>query len=1457
MSKKHKHQDQKKFGGRRGVETKDKNEACVANDNAHVLTAHAAADDGSYDPESSSYWTIVGMILAFTNFILSLVTDVLKVYKPVFPANTVLMIGTFAAFGSGPVIHYAGLLQHQGYELFQPFEGGATFVLLQMFGWTMYGCILILDVVVINHLHEIETYGIISMGGIACLLATGVLVKSLSQFEQTKPTEITAFKLLDVMLRISSSNHERRLSLIMSFLSCAAYVTIDVNRTLSHFPVLWLSIIATLLLVCASLNLHPFAGAKMNPSYQFWQPFLGGWRYVMMQAVGWTTLGVILLLTITFLPYYDLHTIPAGMISLLGIFSVIGIYFLAMSLDFYDGSRLQMDDKCGPLNCCVWSPESLTGILLMLSGMLLLTAVRTADIQYTSRMNVSSVELVGALGLLVSTLVTHFGGKNQYQHYNLWQPFHGGFNFIACQAFGWTFYAVGVGLFFIYLSNMDDARVLRLCSYGIALNGMLAEIMVFISLSVFEDTENVNAISSPRPYSWKARKTSVGRCFDFYSWQGEMLFALLIGVASCMFNFSVEIVRMRNDVLHMEFPATQIVAIAGLGFMLSALASHISGYRYVVGYKLFQPFRGGRAFVMMQAFGWFFLGVTFALLCFVSVNDLDVLPSGMIALIGVTGLLTDLLLLSSLHYFEGVASPDEITADRALINSTIAALSKDLQELDQLLKVTKSEHINKVLKTSHSEFTVRLASEQTKLADLVRAESRKKASPSNKQAMDGAVGGETVVSIMLSVVSFGFFLLTDGLRYQWREADKAGCTVMQTHTRETVQLVMVFATISSTLTPFIVHSILGPRVWKGAWEQFMPYQGGNNFVILQAFAWVLLSISSLVICPAILRIGVVNIYFDGMVTLAGVMSFMGQLVLLFSVHVFEATSQTNKNNNKPSDVLDDEYKHEGHESAVGGLMVTMAMLVIGALEFATHMIDVGIWFLALPTLFCGVVAVATIPFTYIIVGRRKHKWVSVWDPFKRGTKMFVHLQLMGWSLFSISFILSLMCLDLVVHEVTVPWLPTLTGILGFSAHLVISKSIDCYEDQRTAKAKEPPSITAIRKPSLPPPPSTVVEKIDVLPETWNMMFGTFGTYTAHLITWTIFVIVVALTNSYAAHMTFAFCFFRPFAGNGLGGHTLLVAYVCLVAMQVKELLDSARYLYAVHEGIILVGMTLYGRTWYQHAHWDGTRRWNAIRHSRLIAWFASSCEAYFSFRLKYEEPLSADKTYLFAYHPHGVYPFSLLWIPFCPLFLRTFPGVEMDAFTAGILLQVPWVRDLMMWMGARDVTRHAILHALGSGRSAFLVPGGQAEMWFSRSDKTEIELIYSHKGFIRLALQRGVPLVPVFAFGETEIFDNVQYPTMQNWFLRKFGFGYPHFPYGRWFMPIPRRKPLTVVIGKPLEVPQRKDFDPYAAENQEIVNETHKKYFEQMIELFEKHKHPLGYGEYTMVLKGEEKEKSH
>ncbi len=124
----------------------------------------------------------------------------------------------------------------------------------------------------------------------------------------------------------------------------------------------------------------------------------------------------------------------------------------------------------------------------------------------------------------------------------------------------------------------------------------------------------------------------------------------------------------------------------------------------------------------------------------------------------------------------------------------------------------------------------------------------------------------------------------------------------------------------------------------------------------------------------------------------------------------------------------------------------------------------------------------------------------------------------------------------------------------------------------------------------------------------------------------------------------------------------------------------------------------------------------------------------------------------------------------------------------------------------RPISREWIGQLLDQKHIAVLVPGGVQEVLYMEHGK-EVVYLSTRTGFVRLAVKHGAPLVPVFAFGQTRTYDWVRPgpPLVPNWLVervsRTFG-AVPIGMFGRYGSSMPHRAPMTVVIGRPIEVPQ-------------------------------------------------------
>lgn len=107
-------------------------------------------------------------------------------------------------------------------------------------------------------------------------------------------------------------------------------------------------------------------------------------------------------------------------------------------------------------------------------------------------------------------------------------------------------------------------------------------------------------------------------------------------------------------------------------------------------------------------------------------------------------------------------------------------------------------------------------------------------------------------------------------------------------------------------------------------------------------------------------------------------------------------------------------------------------------------------------------------------------------------------------------------------------------------------------------------------------------------------------------------------------------------------------------------------------------------------------------------------------------------------------------------FSKLFPGIKPSLLTLNSNFNIPFYRDLIMALGIAAVSRRSCENILssGPGRSIVIVVGGAAESLNARPGVADL-VLRKRLGFIRLAIKHQAELVPVFSFGENELYDQV------------------------------------------------------------------------------------------------------
>ncbi|XP_068909780.1 2-acylglycerol O-acyltransferase 1-like [Tenebrio molitor] len=191
-------------------------------------------------------------------------------------------------------------------------------------------------------------------------------------------------------------------------------------------------------------------------------------------------------------------------------------------------------------------------------------------------------------------------------------------------------------------------------------------------------------------------------------------------------------------------------------------------------------------------------------------------------------------------------------------------------------------------------------------------------------------------------------------------------------------------------------------------------------------------------------------------------------------------------------------------------------------------------------------------------------------------------------------------------------------------------------------------------------------------------------------------------------------------------------------------------------------------------------------------------------------------------------------------FRRKYPEFTVKTAILHLFFVLLFMRELALGLGMISCSAKSLNYELSrpeGGHIVILMPGGATEACNSQLGKYKF-VVKSWNGFVKVALRNGSPLVPVISFGETDLFEQLEGRTLhkiQEFFKKYLGFA-PVIINGRGFFQysfgiIPRRKPVTTVVGAPIEITK------IANPTNEQVEELHRKFVQSLTALFEEYKY--------------------
>ena len=212
------------------------------------------------------------------------------------------------------------------------------------------------------------------------------------------------------------------------------------------------------------------------------------------------------------------------------------------------------------------------------------------------------------------------------------------------------------------------------------------------------------------------------------------------------------------------------------------------------------------------------------------------------------------------------------------------------------------------------------------------------------------------------------------------------------------------------------------------------------------------------------------------------------------------------------------------------------------------------------------------------------------------------------------------------------------------------------------------------------------------------------------------------------------------------------------------------------------------------------------------------------------------KSALLLWHPH-----SLMSVT--PTIHCSFRIHELDTkiVSHGIYHFFPFIRDFARLANSIPANFDIMKKTLEEGHTVSVMPGGVREMLSTTDDKIIKLVIRRRRGVFKLALQTGVPLVPILTYGEDQLFPPLTSPSLNLLNELFYSFFRIAIPLTSWtaiknwinlyYHPL---DPVTTYVGEPINV--EKIADP----SDDEILDLRDKYIKELKKLFEETK-PDGY----------------
>lgn len=1399
--------------------------------------------------------------------------------------NFVLFLATHLGLLSAVMVYCMGRQQYGAavYKLYQPFQGGRHFVILQFFGVFSMATSLLCSFIYTSTLHvEADVHrGVFTIigflgafGNMLLFISTRYFVpETLLQGHHRAEGSISL-----ATLRKSPHSETALVVLTAVFLFLPAFLAIQV-------PTLMFSMIVTILVAQISngVLLHCFIGYMHTPGYSLFMVVMQRPVDTAVYWAVWTLYLASIAADVIILRADAATAAPSTVLTVVGL-NVIGslAFVLFLRTTSFQPAKvtipLTLQEYGGIAISCVAGIAAAFSLLLSLYIQREATTFsETPEGTYAAQVLNICLILAQTFLLILSPLI-HISGRiihgKTFSMFILHQEYQ---SFVVIQGAGWLLYLCSVLSFLLFVVSWSVITSITACT-----TALLSIICITFSLKEFSTIRTLKGrrprlsqvatpvdlhAAAPFPTTTEGGATPSGRSLLSCVVNGEMIMAYLMAAASLMLRI---ILVLEKKWLESEVPHTTVVIAAQLLYCGAVPLAHVSSRDK--GVTIFRPFAGSGSFIALQVLGW----TSFAFFVVLDVSSSvaayhDTAPWVLQPVLREYPHLRLLQALLELIPLILITISVTVECRFALYRQRRRQLAKDSFEsiraaLAELVAGTPNDETCRVIQLA---FQI-LAEPSLRFYDLpCTPESLQLYTPPIHFAADSPPSsddladspprdddedysqkrlqqeGASVIVVVLSVASATFYVV--GAFFATLPMVSRVCATS--------------GLLVATMGTAGIHAGYGFILHRHHYSVFIPFKGGADYLNNQVMGWAAYTCTFLVTLVVIVEPKGIS---TGAMVFAAITSVLGQIFILNSIPKFnwrhtKAPSFLEENGEAIVAVLTFVGSFTfGHTYELTASVVTgsgnrglVSSTIGSAVLFGSSAQRSNV-----PLVLTVLSISVALPCILLALDRAARQWNAVAVKRNRSQTHFRQQRTASHPSVLATAVRNTLEVLMMMSAAVVP--VSLVCVLFYFQHAALPLHLDYVAPVLLAlalaivAASVVPYFLHVGVPA-------IVLTLRCTAVTW-LLYG-LAIVTAILL-FTPMLVYPRLSTYVSTFLTFVLSIlgvYQPirrllrFSTCGFIGFRTYQEYVQLFGAGVQQSFTFGGFLIQstcfVVDVAIMVGCMWYLRLYEGHPEFSGAQR------SRWFIEFArryifSEVVRYFNLKIIVDDDSvhmrDPSKQYIFSFHPHGVFPGTALFCCLTEEWLRKVGSNSkhfISTHVASIIFNVPVIRDFNLRLGALSVSRRALESNLERGNSVCIVTGGQTEMLHTAISDKSFTVVTCHKGFIRLAMEKKISLVPLLSIGENNVMGMLKVLRMQRLTLKILGFPFPMVPYGAFFLPLPRRTRLTLVVGKPVPIPEGADPN-----NQEQVDALTQTYFAQLKTLFYTHRAEAGYPEMELIL---------